>query len=193
MTLTFFAVLTLYMVIDCQSSSWSSLFRWVGPNKFYGNISFIGRQAALFGNKGLWGRRRRGQSFTIYTLLCPAMLFSSVCFQYTLIRCTARGHNGSHNGSQCSMFIGHTHTLQGSQWVWQWCRARGGVGWFWTNALFQVVRRPPPLLSFCPPLLFSMSTLLLQLFVFCSCCRETPADFCHPSYRCARILWDVFR
>ena len=93
-----------------QSSSWSSLFRWVGPNKFYGNISFIGRQAALFGNKGLWwGGGGGGGRVSQYTLHCSAFP-QCVSFQCALIRCTARGHNGSHNGSQCSMFIGRTHT-----------------------------------------------------------------------------------
>ena len=116
---------------------------------------------------------------------------------------------------QCVLSI-YPDTLhcKGSQWVTQWVtmldvhrphthttwvtmgltmvRGKRGVGWFWTNALFQVVRRPP-LLSFCPPMLFTMSSLLLQLFVFCSCCRETPAEFCHLSYICARILWGVFR
>ena len=92
-----------------QSSSWSSLFRWVGPNKFYGNISFIGRQAALFGNKGLWWGGGGGGRVSQYTLHCSAFP-QCVSFQCALIRCTARGHNGSHNGSQCSMFIGCTHT-----------------------------------------------------------------------------------
>ena len=64
--------------------------RQVGPNKFYGNISFIDWRAALFGNKGLWGRRRRGQSFTILQACV-------VCV------------NG-HNVLQC----------KGSRWVTQW-------------------------------------------------------------------------
>ena len=68
----------------------------MGPNKFYGNISFIGRQAALFGNKGLWGGGGGGR-VSQYTLLCPAFP------QWVL-----------------SMCCPDTLHCKGSQWVTQW-------------------------------------------------------------------------
>ena len=73
-----------------------------------------------------------------------------VCFQYTLhgVHC-----KGSQWVTMLDVHRPHTHYMghngfdngAGQE------EGEGGVAWFWTNALFQLVRRRPPLLiSFCP-------------------------------------------
>ena len=78
-----------------------------------------------------FGEEAAGAEF--HNIPCNALLFPSVSFQYSLaqcalIRCTARGHNGSHNGSQCSMFIGHTHTTRVTMGLTMVRGKRGGGG-----------------------------------------------------------------
>ena len=162
-----------------QSSSWSSLFRWVGPNKFYGNISFIGRQAALFGNKGLWwGGGGGGGRVSQYTLHCSAFP-QCVSFQCALIRCTARGHNGSHNGSQCSMFIGRTHTTWVTMGLTMVRGKRGrrgshGFGQMLCFKLSGVVQPTAAAAIFLSDTAFQLVWPAPGLLMVCSWCRETP-------------------
>ena len=141
----------------------------MGPNKFYGNISFIRRQAALFGNKGLWGGGGGGR---VSQYRPAALLFPPLCvfnIHPALMRCTARGHNGSHNGSQCSMFIGHTHTTwatMGLTMVRGKRRVRGG-----RMVLDKCFVSTCPASSTAADIFLSDTAWLLM--DCCSCCRKT--------------------
>ena len=188
MTLTFFAVLTLKMSIIITIIP----FKVGGSKQILWEYFFHRPTSRAFWQQRALGEEAAGAEFhNIYPAMpCNAFLQCVFSIYPDTLHC-----KGSQWVTQWVTMLDvhrpHTHTT----WVTMgltMVRGKRGVGWFWTNALFQVVRRPP-LLSFCPPMLFTMSSLLLQLFLFCSCCRETPADFCHPSYRCARTLWGVFQ
>ena len=80
---------------------------WVQTN-FMGIFLSSADKPRFLATKG-FGEEAAGAEF--HNIPCTALLPCSVLLAHcALIRCTARGHNGSHNGSQCSMFIGHTHT-----------------------------------------------------------------------------------
>ena len=106
--------------------------RQVGPNKFYGNISFIDWRAALFGNKGLWGRRRRGQSFTILQA-CVVCVNGHNVLQCKGSRWVTQWVTVLHVHSSHKYTSTHTTWVRMGLTMVRGKREREG---FWTNALF---------------------------------------------------------
>ena len=157
--------------------------RQVGPNKFYGNISFIDWRAALFGNKGLWGRRRRGQSFTILQA-CVVCVNGHNVLQCKGSRWVTQWVTVLHVHSSHKYTSTHTTWVRMGLTMVRGKREREG---FWTNALFLVAPDVQP-----RRYLFSLACCLYYL----CCCRETIAGrdmygccWQNPEFLSARGSW----